>query len=74
MATPKWVQFTTCHWCHVMEHESFGDQEIAKLMNNAFISIKVDREERLEIDNIYDCMSSNYRVGRLAVNYFNDPR
>jgi len=47
------VGYSTCHWCHVMEHESFEDPEIAALMNDAFINIKVDREERPDIDNIY---------------------
>ena len=47
------IGYSTCHWCHVMEHESFEDEEVAKLMNEAFISIKVDREERPDIDNIY---------------------
>ena len=47
------IGYTTCHWCHVMEHESFEDPEIASLMNDAFINIKVDREERPDIDNIY---------------------
>ena len=47
------IGYTTCHWCHVMEHESFEDEEVARLMNNAFINIKVDREERPDIDNVY---------------------
>ena len=47
------IGYSTCHWCHVMEHESFEDEEVAKLMNEHFISIKVDREERPDIDNIY---------------------
>ena len=47
------IGYSTCHWCHVMEHESFEDEEVAKLMNETFISIKVDREERPDIDNIY---------------------
>jgi uncharacterized protein YyaL (SSP411 family) len=47
------IGYSTCHWCHVMEHESFEDKEVAELMNEAFISIKVDREERPDIDNIY---------------------
>ncbi|MCJ7634492.1 thioredoxin domain-containing protein, partial [Candidatus Bathyarchaeota archaeon] len=41
------------HWCHVMEKESFEDSEVASLLNNHFVSIKVDREERPDIDNIY---------------------
>ncbi|MCP5063314.1 MAG: thioredoxin domain-containing protein, partial [Ignavibacteriae bacterium] len=47
------VGYSTCHWCHVMEHESFDDEEVANLMNKHFVSIKVDREERPDIDNIY---------------------
>ena len=47
------IGYTTCHWCHVMEHESFEDEEVAKLMNDTFINIKVDREERPDIDNVY---------------------
>ncbi len=47
------IGYSTCHWCHVMEHESFEDQESADLMNQVFVSIKVDREERPDIDNIY---------------------
>ena len=47
------IGYATCHWCHVMEHESFENEEIAKLMNEAFVCVKVDREERPDIDNIY---------------------
>ncbi len=47
------IGYSTCHWCHVMAHESFEDLEVAKLMNETFISIKVDREERPEIDSLY---------------------
>jgi len=47
------IGYATCHWCHVMERESFENEEIAKLMNSAFVCIKVDREERPDIDNIY---------------------
>ena len=47
------VGYSTCHWCHVMEKESFEDEEVTKLMNESFISIKVDREERPDIDNVY---------------------
>lgn len=47
------IGYSTCHWCHVMEHESFEDPEVAKLMNDVFVSIKVDREERPDIDNVY---------------------
>lgn len=47
------IGYSTCHWCHVMEHESFSDPEVAAYMNEHFISIKVDREERPDIDQIY---------------------
>ncbi|MDP3148701.1 MAG: thioredoxin domain-containing protein [Ignavibacteria bacterium] len=47
------IGYSTCHWCHVMEKESFEDEEIAALMNKSFISIKVDREERPDIDAVY---------------------
>ncbi len=47
------IGYSTCHWCHVMEHESFENEEVAKMMNKTFINIKVDREERPDIDNIY---------------------
>ncbi|MBN1255303.1 MAG: thioredoxin domain-containing protein [Deltaproteobacteria bacterium] len=47
------IGYSTCHWCHVMEEESFEDPEVAQLMNQTFVSIKVDREERPDIDNIY---------------------
>jgi len=47
------IGYSTCHWCHVMERESFQDPEVAALMNDAFICIKVDREERPDLDNIY---------------------
>lgn len=47
------VGYSACHWCHVMEEESFEDEAVAKLMNDNFVSIKVDREERPDIDQIY---------------------
>jgi uncharacterized protein YyaL (SSP411 family) len=47
------VGYAACHWCHVMEHESFEDEATARIMNEHFVSIKVDREERPDIDNIY---------------------
>jgi len=47
------IGYSACHWCHVMEHESFEDDEVAKIMNDNFICIKVDREERPDIDQIY---------------------
>ena len=47
------IGYSTCHWCHVMERESFEDEDIARLMNDRFICIKVDREERPDLDEIY---------------------
>ncbi|MEF2967311.1 thioredoxin domain-containing protein [Paenibacillus sp. M1] len=47
------IGYSTCHWCHVMEGESFEDEEVAELLNKHFVAIKVDREERPDIDNIY---------------------
>ena len=47
------IGYSSCHWCHVMAHESFENEEIAKIMNENFINIKVDREERPDVDDIY---------------------
>lgn len=47
------IGYSACHWCHVMEHESFEDQEVANVMNANYISIKVDREERPDVDAVY---------------------
>jgi uncharacterized protein YyaL (SSP411 family) len=47
------IGYSACHWCHVMEHESFEDQEVAHVMNANFVSIKVDREERPDVDAVY---------------------
>ena len=47
------IGYAACHWCHVMEHESFEDEATARLMNEQFVCIKVDREERPDIDSIY---------------------
>lgn len=47
------IGYSACHWCHVMEHESFENNAIAKLMNENFVNIKVDREERPDVDHIY---------------------
>jgi uncharacterized protein YyaL (SSP411 family) len=47
------IGYSACHWCHVMEHESFENPEIARLMNELFVNIKVDREERPDLDTIY---------------------
>ena len=47
------IGYSTCHWCHVMEHESFEDEAIAAVMNEHFINVKIDREERPDVDRIY---------------------
>ncbi len=47
------IGYATCHWCHVMEHESFEDPEIARILNSRFVPIKVDREERPDVDRVY---------------------
>ncbi|MEX2481928.1 MAG: thioredoxin domain-containing protein, partial [Gammaproteobacteria bacterium] len=47
------VGYAACHWCHVMAHESFEDDETAALMNQNFVCVKVDREERPDVDKIY---------------------
>ena len=47
------IGYSTCHWCHVMERESFENEQIAAIMNKYFVSIKVDREERPDVDRIY---------------------
>ena len=47
------IGYSTCHWCHVMAHESFEDREVAELINEVFVPVKVDREERPDVDDIY---------------------
>ncbi|RME40853.1 MAG: thioredoxin domain-containing protein, partial [Deltaproteobacteria bacterium] len=47
------IGYAACHWCHVMEHESFEDTTVANFMNEHFVSIKVDREERPDVDDVY---------------------
>src|SRR5215210_393495 len=47
------VGYSSCHWCHVMAHESFEDPEIAAVMNERFVNVKVDREERPDVDAVY---------------------
>lgn len=54
------IGYAACHWCHVMEHESFEDETVARVMNDYFVSIKVDREERPDIDQIY--MDASYLI------------
>src|SRR5205823_8286393 len=55
------VGYAACHWCHVMAHESFEDQTTADVMNGLFVNIKVDREERPDIDQSY--MNALHRLG-----------
>ncbi len=57
------IGYATCHWCHVMEQESFEDTEVAKVLNNAFICVKVDREEHPEIDSLYMEFAQTMIVG-----------
>ena len=47
------IGYSACHWCHVMAHESFEDEATAELMNDLFVNIKVDREERPDLDRVY---------------------
>lgn len=47
------IGYSACHWCHVMEHESFENDEVAAVLNRGFVSIKVDREERPDLDDLY---------------------
>jgi Highly conserved protein containing a thioredoxin domain len=54
------IGYSTCHWCHVMAHESFEDEEIAEILNQNYISIKVDKEERPDIDSIYMTVCQAY--------------
>lgn len=50
---PPSVGYSTCHWCHMMEEESFQNEEIGRLLNEDFVSVKVDREERPDVDKTY---------------------
>ena len=68
------IGYASCHWCHVMEHESFSDQQIAELMNEHFVCIKIDREERPDLDKTYQ--AAHYllsrRTGGWPLNLFLD--
>ena len=57
------IGYSPCHWCHVMAHESFEDQEIAEILNQFFVSIKVDKEERPDIDSIYMAVCQAFTGG-----------
>jgi hypothetical protein len=68
------VGYSACHWCHVMEHESFENDRIAEIMNRFFICIKVDREERPDIDSIYmDALHALGMNGGWPMNVFTTP-
>lgn len=68
------IGYAACHWCHVMEHESFEDEETAKLMNAFFVNIKIDREERPDLDHIYmDALQAMSGSGGWPLNVFLTP-
>ncbi len=68
------IGYSSCHWCHVMEHESFENVEVAKLMNDQLVCIKVDREERPDIDQIYmDAVQAMGQNGGWPLNVFLTP-
>ena len=70
------IGYSSCHWCHVMAHESFEDEITASVMNNNFINIKVDREERPDIDQIYQTAHQllTQRTGGWPLTMFLDPQ
>src|ERR1700755_3291350 len=68
------IGYAACHWCHVMEHESFEDAAVAALMNESFVCIKVDREERPDVDAIYmDAVQAMTGRGGWPLNAFLTP-
>lgn len=68
------IGYSACHWCHVMEHESFEDEETARVMNDNFINIKIDREERPDLDHIYmDAVQAIAGNGGWPLNVFLTP-
>jgi uncharacterized protein YyaL (SSP411 family) len=68
------IGYSACHWCHVMERESFEDPETATLMNRLFINIKIDREERPDLDHIYmDAVQAISGYGGWPLNVFLTP-
>jgi uncharacterized protein YyaL (SSP411 family) len=70
------IGYSACHWCHVMAHESFEDAEVARLMNELFVNVKVDREERPDIDQIYQSAHQmfNQRGGGWPLTAFLTPQ
>ncbi len=69
------IGYSACHWCHVMEHESFEDEDVARVMNELFVCIKVDREERPDLDKIYQTAHQilTQRAGGWPLNMFLTP-
>ena len=68
------IGYAACHWCHVMERESFEDPEVAAIMNEHFVNIKVDREERPDVDHIYmDAVQAIEGSGGWPLNVFLTP-
>ncbi len=68
------IGYSACHWCHVMERESFEDPQVAALMNERFVCIKVDREERPDVDAIYmDAVQAMTGQGGWPLNAFITP-
>jgi len=68
------IGYAACHWCHVMEHESFEDASVAALMNEHFVCVKVDREERPDVDAIYmDAVQAMTGQGGWPLNAFVTP-
>src|ERR671932_1042593 len=68
------VGYAACHWCHVMAHESFEDPETAAVMNELFVNVKVDREERPDVDAIYmDAVQELYGHGGWPMTVFLTP-
>src|SRR5882724_9923151 len=56
------IGYSTCHWCHVMERESFENEDVARVLNDGFVAIKVDREERPDVDQVY--MAAVHAMGQ----------
>ena len=68
------IGYAACHWCHVMEHESFEDDDAAALMNEHFVCVKVDREERPDVDALYmEAVQSMIGQGGWPLNVFLTP-
>src|SRR5436853_7261870 len=68
------IGYAACHWCHVMERESFENEKVARLMNEHFVNIKIDREERPDIDHIYmDAVQAMTGSGGWPLNVFLTP-